>query len=111
LVFGELEPSARAISADTSLPNCVERNWSGRLQAEMQIAFGIDADARGVDGEVEDVAARVVSTDHPLAKRTRVRSAKLSNYPGVNMFTSAISSRGDTKQITGVPRLDCLRSC
>ena len=48
----------------------------------------------------------VVSTDHPLAKRTCVRSAELSNYPGVNMFTSAISSRGDTKPITGVPSLD-----
>ena len=48
----------------------------------------------------------VVATDHPLAKRTRVRAADLSKYPGVNMFTGAISSRQDTKPITGLPSLD-----
>ena len=48
----------------------------------------------------------VVSTDHPLAKRSRVRSADLSKYPGVNIFSGVISSRPDTKPITGVPSLD-----
>ena len=32
----------------------------GRLQAEMQLPLGIDADAGGIDGEVEDMAARLV---------------------------------------------------
>jgi DNA-binding transcriptional LysR family regulator len=48
----------------------------------------------------------VVAKDHPLAKRTRVRSADLVRYPGVNMFTGTISSKRDTKPITGVPSLD-----
>jgi DNA-binding transcriptional LysR family regulator len=48
----------------------------------------------------------VVATDHPLAKRTRVRAADLSRYPGVNMFTGAITSRQDIKPTTGLPSLD-----
>jgi DNA-binding transcriptional LysR family regulator len=48
----------------------------------------------------------VVANDHPLAKRSRVRSADLVKYPGVNMFTSGISSRRVTRPPTGVPSLD-----
>ena len=48
----------------------------------------------------------VVAKDHPLAKRTRVRSADLVKYPGVNMFTSTISSKRETRPPTGVPSLD-----
>ncbi len=35
-----------------------------------------------------------------------MRAADLSKYPGVNMFTGVITSRQDTKPITGLPSLD-----
>jgi DNA-binding transcriptional LysR family regulator len=48
----------------------------------------------------------VVAKDHPLARRARVRSTDLLKYPGVNMFTSGISAKGETKPLTGLPSLD-----
>ena len=48
----------------------------------------------------------VVANDHPLAKRSRVRGADLAKFPGVNMFTSTIASKRETRPPTGVPSLD-----